>query len=157
RVLGLEFIDLARIRGRALHVVVDGCASVGGIAVPRLLEALGARVTELDCVPNGQFTRELEPLPEHLGSLGRRVVESGADFGVAVDPDADRAAFVDSRGVPIGEEYTVALGTGVVLAKRVGPVVTNLSTSRVLEAVAARFGVPVQRTPVGEANVVSEM
>src|SRR5439155_14713375 len=87
RVLGLEFLDLGKIRARGLVAVVDGCASVGGIAVPRLLCALGARVHELDCVPNGRFTRELEPLPEHLGALGRAVAEHHADFGVAVDPD----------------------------------------------------------------------
>src|ERR1043166_4519730 len=71
RVLGLPHVDVPAIRGRALHGVVDGCASVGGIALPALLEALGARVTRLDCEPNGQFTRELEPLPEHLGALSR--------------------------------------------------------------------------------------
>jgi phosphomannomutase len=157
RVLGLEFVDVALISERRLRVVVDGCASVGGIAVPRLLRELGAEVVELDCVPDGRFTRELEPLPAHLGSLGRAVAESEADFGVALDPDADRAAFVDHRGVPLGEEYTVALGSGVVLARRKGPVVTNLSTSRILNAVCARFGVPLFRTPVGEAHVVGEM
>jgi phosphomannomutase len=130
---------------------------VGGIAVPALLAALGARVVELDCVPNGRFTRELEPLPEHLGALGRAVETSGADFGVAVDPDADRAAFVDHRGVPLGEEYTVALGSSVVLARRKGPVVTNLSTSRIVDSVCARYGVPLYRTPVGEAHVVAGM
>src|SRR5580765_2650112 len=94
RVLGLDLIDVAAIRARALRVAVDGCASVGGVAVPRLLRELGATVAELDCVPNGAFTRELEPLPEHLGALGRLVSTAGADFGVALDPDADRAAFV---------------------------------------------------------------
>jgi phosphomannomutase len=157
RVLGLEFVDVPAIRARRLKVAVDGCASVGGIAVPALLAALGARVVELDCVPNGRFTRELEPLPEHLGALGRAVETSGADFGVAVDPDADRAAFVDHRGVPLGEEYTVALGSSVVLARRKGPVVTNLSTSRIVDSVCARYGVPLYRTPVGEAHVVAGM
>jgi phosphomannomutase len=157
RVLGLDLLDLAAIRGRKLHVVVDGCASIGGIAVPALLKELGAKTTELDCVPNGRFTRELEPLPEHLGALGARVKEAGADFGVAVDPDADRAAFVDARGVPLGEEYTVALGCSVVLEKHKGPVVTNLSTSRILDAVCSRAGVALHRTPVGEAHVVAGM
>lgn len=157
RVLGLEYLDLDAIRARRLHVVVDGCASVGGVAVPALLERLGARATLLDCEPNGAFTRELEPLPEHLGALGRRVRESGADFGVALDPDADRAAFVDADGVPLGEEYTVALGTRVVLARRRGPVVTNLSTSRMLDFVCQEAGVDLHRTPVGEAHVVAGM
>jgi phosphomannomutase len=157
RVLGLDVVDVAAIRARRLKVAVDGCASVGGVAVPRLLDALGAQVFELDCVPNGAFTRELEPLPENLGALGAMVRERGADFGVAVDPDADRAAFVDREGRPLGEEYTVALGTSVVLEKHAGPVVTNLSTSRILDAVCARAGVPLHRTPVGEAHVVAAL
>ncbi len=157
RVLGLGCVDVAAIRARALRVVVDGCASVGGVAVPALLERLGASVVELDCEPNGAFTRELEPLPEHLGALGRRVREEHADLGIALDPDADRAAFVDAAGVPLGEEYTVAIGTRVVLARERGPVVTNLSTSRMLDAVCDEAGVELHRTPVGEAHVVAAM
>ena len=83
---------MAAIRARRLHVVVDGCASVGGVALPALLERLGARVTLLDCTPNGAFTRELEPLPHALGELGRVVREVKADLGIAADPDADRTA-----------------------------------------------------------------
>jgi phosphomannomutase len=157
RVLGLSCVDVVAIRARALRVAVDGCASVGGIAVPALLRALGAEVVELDCRPDGAFTRELEPLPEHLSRLCDTVRANRADLGVALDPDADRAAFVDGAGVPLGEEYTVALGTGVVLARQRGPVVTNLSTSRILDAVCARAGVPLHRTPVGEAHVVAAM
>ncbi len=156
-VLGLPFIDVARIRARALRVAVDGCASVGGVAVPALLERLGAGVVPLDCEPNGRFTRELEPLPEHLGALGRAVLESGADFGVAVDPDSDRAAFVDAEGRPLGEEFTVALGTAAVLETTPGPVVTNLSTSLIMDAVCGRYDVALHRTPVGEAHVVGRM
>ena len=157
RVLGLPFVDVERIRARALTVAVDGCASVGGVAVPRLLERLGARVVEVDCVPDGRFTRELEPRPEHLGRLCRVVRQAGADFGVALDPDADRAAFVDARGTPLGEEFTVALGAAVVLERRRGPVVTNLSTSRIVDAVCARAGVELHRSAVGEAHVVAMM
>ena len=157
RVLGLGALDLPRIRARRLTVAVDGCASVGGIAAPRLLERLGARVVEVDCVPDGRFTRELEPLPEHLGRLSRAVRESGADFGLALDPDADRAALVDHHGQPLGEEYTLALGSAVVLARSPGPVVTNLSTSRIVDAVCARAGVRLYRTAVGEAHVVAGM
>jgi phosphomannomutase len=157
RVLALDMLDLEAIRRRKLKVAVDGCASVGGVAVPKLLRELGASVVPVDCEPNGHFTRELEPLPEHLGALGRAVKEHGADFGIAVDPDADRAALVDEQGTPLGEEYTVALGAEVVLAQHAGPVVTNLSTSRMLEAVCEHAGVPLYRTPVGEAHVVGEM
>jgi phosphomannomutase len=157
RVLSLAFLDVASIRARRLKVAVDGCASVGGVAVPRLLRELGCEVVELDCEPDGRFTRELEPLPEHLGSLAAKVRESGADFGIAVDPDSDRAAFVDGAGVPLGEEYSLALAAQVVLAKQKGPVVTNLSTSRIIDAVCAHAGVALHRTPVGEAHVVGGM
>ena len=157
RVLALRHLDVPAIRRRALHVVVDGCASVGGIALPALLEVLGSRVTKLDCDPDGRFTRELEPLPEHLGGLGRAVREARADLGIASDPDSDRAAFVDAAGVPLGEEYTVALGTRAALEAERGPVVTNLSTSRMLDAVCEQAGVPLHRTPVGEAHVVEAM
>lgn len=157
RVLGLEYLDVDRVRERRLRVVVDGCASVGGLAVPPLLRALGAEVFELDCVPNGAFTRELEPLAEHLGALGAEVTRHGADFGIALDPDADRAAFVDHRGVPLGEEYTLALGAQAVLSRRKGPLVTNLSTSLIVDAVCERAGVPIHRTAVGEAHVVAGM
>ena len=157
RVLSLPLLDRAAIRARGLVVAVDGCASVGGVAVPALLERLGARVARLDCEPDGRFTRVLEPLPEHLGALGRAVREAGADFGVALDPDADRAAFVDADGRPLGEEYTVVLGTQVAIAARPGPVVTNLSTSRMLDDVCERARVPLHRTPVGEAHVVAAM
>ena len=157
RVLSLKHLDVPAIRARQLHVVVDGCASVGGAALPALLERLGATVTKLDCEPNGKFTRELEPLPEHLSQLGKTVREVGADLGIASDPDSDRAAFVDAAGVPLGEEYTVALGTRVALETQKGPVVTNLSTSRMLDAVCESAGVPLVRTPVGEAHVVEAM
>lgn len=157
RVLALDVLDANAVRSRRLKVAVDGCASVGGIAVPRILRELGAEVFELDCVPNGRFTRELEPLPEHLGALGGFVKKNGADYGVAVDPDSDRAAFVDAAGRPLGEEYTVALGTRVMLEKHRGPVVTNLSTSRMLDAVCEQAGVVLHRTPVGEAHVVTRM
>ena len=157
RVLHLPFLERDAIAARGLKAVVDGCASVGGLAVPPLLERLGVHVTRLDCEPTGRFTRELEPLPEHLGELSRAVREARADFGVALDPDADRAAFVDADGIALGEEYTVALGTQVVLARTPGPVVTNLSTSRIMDAVCAHAGVLLHRTPVGEAHVVAEM
>jgi len=142
---------------RAPIVVVDGCRSVGGLATPQALRALGAMVIELDCAPDGCFTRGLEPVPENLGALGRLVLEHGADFGVAHDPDADRAALVGPDGVPLGEEATLALAVRVVLARKQGPVVTNLSTSRMVEDLAAAAGVPFLRTAVGEAHVVSGM
>ena len=157
RVLKLEYIDVPALRKRRLRVAVDGCRSAGGVTAPRLLRELGAQVIEHDCTPDGEFTRELEPLPEHLGAFGEVVRQHKADFGVALDPDADRAAFVDGQGQPLGEEYTLALAARVVLAKTRGPVATNLSTSSMIDAVCARAGVPVFRAPVGEAHVVGAM
>ncbi|MEO6463083.1 MAG: phosphoglucosamine mutase, partial [Candidatus Eisenbacteria bacterium] len=142
---------------RAPRIVVDGCRSVGGLATPAALRALGATVVELDCEPDGQFTRGLEPIPENLGALGRVVVEAGADFGLAHDPDADRTALVGPDGTPCGEEATLALAVRAVLARRKGPVVTNLSTSRMIEDLALAAGVPFARTAVGEAHVVTGM
>jgi len=114
-------------------------------------------VFELDCEPDGQFTRGLEPVPANLGTLSRAVVDHGADFGVAHDPDADRCALVGPDGTPLGEEMTLALAVRVVLARKRGPVVTNLSTSRMVEDLAAAAGVPFTRTRVGEAHVVTGM
>jgi phosphomannomutase len=130
---------------------------VGGLAVPPLLEALGCDVVRLDCEPDGRFTRELEPLPEHLGPLGAAVRDAGADFGLALDPDADRVALVDGAGRPLGEEFTLAIAARTVLARRTGPAVTNLSTSLMMDDVARAAGVPLHRTPVGEAHVVQKM
>jgi phosphomannomutase len=157
RALAVPEVHRSAIRGAALRVVVDGCRSVGGPSTVRALREAGCEVIELDCVPDGQFTRGLEPLPENLGALGRRVVEAGAHFGVAHDPDGDRAALVDELGLPLGEEMTLAIAVAVVLEARPGPVVVNLSTSRVSEDLAARHGVPFARAPVGEINVVEAM
>ena len=127
--------------------------------MPRLLRVARRDGSfELDCVPNGAFTRELEPLPEHLGALGPRWCANAARTSAwrSIPMPTARRSWT-SRGVPLGEEYTVALGTAVVLEKRAGPVVTNLSTSRILDAVCARSGVPLYRTAVGEAHVVAAM
>jgi phosphomannomutase len=147
----------AAIAGRRLVVAVDGCSSVGGPSTVRALESVGARVVPLDCEPNGEFHRGLEPLPEHLGGLGDVVRRSGADFGVAHDPDGDRAALVDASGAAVGEELTLAIALETILATERGPVVVNLSTSRMADDVARAHGVPCWRSPVGEVHVVEEM
>jgi phosphomannomutase len=157
RALRVPEVDRARLAAARLRIVVDGCHSVGGLSTPRALREAGCEVVELDCEADGQFTRGLEPLPENLGALGRRVVETGAHFGVAHDPDGDRAALVDEHGEPLGEELTLALAVAVVLGSRPGPVVVNLSTSRASEDLAARHGVPFARAAVGEINVVEAM
>jgi phosphomannomutase len=114
-------------------------------------------VHAINLEPDGRFPREPEPIPEHLGELGEAVRRHGADVGFAVDPDVDRLAIVDETGAPIGEDYTLAFAVRAVLARKPGPVVTNLSTSLVVDDAAAAHGGVVERAPVGEANVVERM
>ncbi|MBD3265601.1 phosphoglucosamine mutase [bacterium] len=151
-----EAIDVPRIRQKEMTVVVDGCRSVGGIFLPALLTRMGCKVIDLDCTPDGQFTRGMEPTPENLTRLCRVVKEENADIGFAVDPDADRLAVVSNEGQAIGEEFTLALAAHAVLSDRPGQAVaTNLSTSMLTDHAAQQFGGTVYRTPIGEANVVT--
>ncbi|MBU3699220.1 MAG: phosphoglucosamine mutase [Candidatus Kapabacteria bacterium] len=139
-------------------VVVDAVNCSGSEIVPMLLERLGYRVVRLHADGSGIFPHVPEPLAENLMGLGRAVLEHGAAFGVAVDPDADRLVLFDRFGAAIGEEKTVALATRAVLsAGHLGPVVVNFSSSRMTDDVAAEFGCSVERAPVGEINVVRHM
>ncbi|MDQ3918772.1 MAG: phosphoglucosamine mutase [Acidobacteriota bacterium] len=143
--------------GRKLRVAVDSCNGAGSIVAPRLLAALGAEVIPVNTTPDGMFPRGAEPVPENLGALCGAVRAHGADVGFAQDMDADRLAVVDERGEAVGEEYTLVLAARRVLARERGPVVANLSTTRVLDAVAASFDCPIYRSKIGEANVTEEM
>jgi phosphomannomutase len=156
-VLGVPYLDLAALRGRGFRVALDCIRGAGAVLLPRLLEELGCEVVGLDLEPDGRFGREPEPVAENLGGLARLVRESGADVGMATDPDGDRLALVDNRGTAIGEEFTLALAAQLVLTHRTGPVVTNLSTSRLLQDVAEAAGAELHRTPVGEINVARLM
>jgi phosphomannomutase len=157
RVLALSWLDLAAVRRRRFRVALDCVRGAGATIMPALLEALGCEVHAIHLEPDGRFPREPEPIPEHLGELGELVRRTGSDVGVAVDPDVDRLALVDETGRPIGEDYTLAFAVRTALAHRKGPVVTNLSTSLVVDDAARAFGVKVERAPVGEANVVERM
>lgn len=125
--------------------------------MPALLEALGCRVLGLELETDGLFTRPPEPVPGNLKGLGDLVRESGADLGMATDPDGDRLALTDESGRPIGEDYTLAFGVRAVLAQTPGPVVVNLSTSLIVDDAVREFGVSLERAPVGEANVARAM
>jgi phosphomannomutase len=160
KVLALPMIDVAAIRARGLHVALDCVRGAGGRAIPPLLEMLGCRVSGINLETDGRFPRPPEPLPENLGELGELVRRTGADIGMAVDPDVDRLALVDETGTPIGEDYTLAFAVRTVLAHHQGPtptVVVNLSTSLVVEDAARDFGARFVRAPVGEANVARAM
>ena len=156
-VLGLELVDVAAIRQRGFTVALDCVRGAGGTIMPRLLEQLGCKMVGMDLETDGKFPRAPEPIPENLSGLGSLVRDSGSDLGIAVDPDVDRLAVLDETGTPIGEDYTLAFGVRAVLARRTGSVVTNLSTSLVVEDAAREHGATVQRAPVGEANVADMM
>ncbi len=156
-ILHLPLLDVEALRGRRFRVALDCIRGAGSTTLPRLLEALGCEVHGINLEPDGRFPRKPEPTAEHLGDLAARVRETGADIGLATDPDADRLALVDESGRPIGEDYTLALATRLVLRHTAGPVVTNLSTSRVVEDAALDAGVPFHRAPVGEINVARRM
>jgi phosphomannomutase len=157
-ILALPVIDVAAIRARRFHVALDCVRGAGSVAIPPLLERLGVRVSAIHLEPDGRFPHPPEPVPENLAELGQLVRETGADLGLAVDPDVDRLALVDETGRAVGEDYTLALAVRAVLGgignQRPPPsVVVNLSTSLVVEDAARDHGARFMRAPVGEANV----
>lgn len=157
QVLAHPLVDADAIRAQHFKVVVDAVNSVGAIALPVLLEALGCAVEVLNAEPNGQFAHNPEPLPEHLIELCARVRDSGAHVGIAVDPDVDRLALVGEGGTWIGEEYTLVLVADYVLRHTPGPTVSNLSSSRALRDVTRQHGQTYHASAVGEVNVVEKM
>jgi phosphomannomutase len=158
RILGLPYIDPEAIHARGFRVVVDGINSVGALALTDLLRELGVEEIEvLNGEVTGRFAHNPEPLPQHLGGLMQRVAETGADLGLAVDPDADRLALVTDGGGWLGEELTQVVAADFLMRKKPGPFATNLSSSRLIEDVMARYGQPVFRAPVGEIHVVKKM
>jgi phosphomannomutase len=157
RILALPFLDVEGIRKRGFRVGLDCVRGAGGVFMPVLLELLGCKLATINMEPDGRFPRPPEPVPENLGELQKLVQDSHCDLGMAVDPDVDRLALVSDEGVAIGEDYTLALAAKVVLRHRKGPVVTNLSTSRIVDDIAAEAGTRVIRAPVGEVNVATRM
>jgi phosphomannomutase len=157
RVLSLALLDVEAIRRRAPVVALDCVHGAGGAVVPELLQRLGCRVEGVGLVTDGLFPRDPEPVPANLGELSRLVLSSGAEIGMAVDPDGDRLALVSGSGEPVGEDWTLALAAEYVLGRRPGALVTNLSSSQSIEEVAERAGTPFYRAPVGEARVALKM
>ncbi len=157
KILALPDIDVPAMRRRKFRVAVDAVNGVGGLIAPQLLSKLGCRVTEVNIEPTGRFAHAPEPLSENLAQLGQAVRRAKADIGFATDPDVDRLAVMDEKGLPLGEESTLALAAQFVLKRRPGRVVINMSTSRMVEDIAREFGAPVMRTPVGEIHVARRM
>ncbi len=156
-VLELPLVDADVIRAKKFKVVVDGVNSTGGIAIPKLLKELGVEVVELYCDPTGHFPHNPEPLKEHLKDICELVVKEKADFGIVVDPDVDRLAFISDDGEMFGEEYTLVACADYVLGKTKGNTVSNLSSSRALRDITQRHGGMYEAAAVGEVNVVTKM
>ena len=156
-VLDLDLVNVNSIEEGKFKVVVDGVNSTGGIAIPLLLERLGVEVVKLYCEPNGEFPHNPEPLKEHLTDLSEEVKKHNADFGIVVDPDVDRLAFMDENGNMFGEEYTLVACADYVLSKTPGNTVSNMSSTRALRDVTEKYGGTYEASAVGEVNVVDLM
>jgi len=156
-ILRLPQLDVPALRERAFHVALDCVHGAGGTILPELLSALGCRTEAIGNEIDGRFPRDPEPTPAGLVALGDLVRASGAELGFAVDPDVDRLSLVTGEGEPLGEDYTLALASAVVLSRTMGPVVTNLSTSEVVADVVREHGGELVRAPVGEIHVARRM
>ncbi len=153
----LDIVDVPALRKRKFKVAVDCCNGAGSNLALEFLKRTGCEVVAIDCEMNGLFPRNPEPTRAHVTAILDVVKKQGADLGFAQDADADRVAFIDEKGEYIGEEYSLCLAARYRLSKVRGPVVTNLSTTRMVEDVANEFDCPVYRTPVGEVNVAEMM
>ena len=152
-----DHVDVLGISTKRFKVVLDSVNGAGCVATATLLSKLGCQLIHINNVPNGLFPHEPEPTAANLAGLAEEVRRQKAHVGFAQDPDADRLAIVDETGRYIGEEYSLVLAAKLILAKRPGAGVANLSSSRMLDDIAAQSGGSVIRTPVGEANVVKAM
>ena len=158
QVMKLPLVDAEAIKQRGFTVAIDCVNSVGGLAIPAILRALGVEnIIELNCTPNGRFPHNPEPLPQHLTEISDLLKQGKADIGFVVDPDVDRLALVCENGEMFGEEYTLVSVADYVLRHTPGNTVSNLSSSRALADVTAQHGGTYSASAVGEVNVVAEM
>ena len=156
-ILKLNLIEPEKIAAKKFKVVVDCVNGAGATILPQLLKKLGCEVIFINEEPTGLFPRAPEPLPENLKELCKKFKSVKADIGFAVDPDVDRLAIVSEKGVPLGEEYTLALAVNYVLQKKNGAVVVNASGSKAIDDIAAKYDAEVIRTKVGEIFVSQKM
>jgi len=159
-IMALPYIDPAKVAAEKLKVCLDTVCGAGGPAMTKVLKALGCEVVGLNLETTGEFPHTPEPIPENLGDLCRAVVENGADLGIAVDPDVDRCVLIGENGKPLVEEYTLALAVEFMLGQvgRRGPVCKNLSSSRALDDIVAKYPPStITATAVGEINVAKKM
>ena len=158
QILALPYVDAEAVKAAKFKIAVDGINSTGGIAVPKMLRALGVEdIFELNCEVNGVFQHNPEPLPENLTALSNEVKQNKADLGIAVDPDVDRLCFVCEDGEMFGEEYTIVSVADYILSQKKGNTVSNLSSSRALKDITLNHGGEYFASAVGEVNVVTMM
>lgn len=156
-VLGLKLVDLPAIKNAKFNVVVDSINSVGGIILPKLLDALGVQYTFLNGEPTGDFAHNPEPLAKNLGGIMSEMTSGKYDLGIVVDPDVDRLAFICEDGTMFGEEYTLVSVADYVLSHTPGNTVSNLSSTRALRDVTEKHGGKYVASAVGEVNVTTKM
>jgi phosphomannomutase len=157
-VLGLKLVDKEAIAAKKFKVVIDCVNSTGGIALPKLLRALGVEdIEEMYCTPDGHFPHNPEPLPENLRDIADKLKKGKYDLGIVVDPDVDRLCFMNEDGSPFGEEYTLVAVADYVLSQTPGNTVSNLSSTRALRDVTEKRGGQYHAAAVGEVNVVNKM
>ena len=156
-VLNLNLVNAEKIKAKKLKIVVDAVNSTGGIIVPDFLNKLDIEVIKLYCEPNGNFPHNPEPLKNNLKDLSNKVIETGADMGIAVDPDVDRLVFMCENGELFGEENTLVACSDYVLSKKPGNTVSNLSSSRALNDITLKYNQTHYYSAVGEVNVVEKM
>ncbi|MBC7923340.1 MAG: phosphoglucosamine mutase [Ferruginibacter sp.] len=157
-IIKLPLVNVKAIREKKFTILVDGCNSTGGIAVPMLLDELGVYgVRKLNCEPTGLFAHNPEPLPENLKSISKEMEKGGYDLAIVVDPDVDRLALLCADGSPFGEEYTLVAVADYVLKHKKGNTVSNLSSTVALREVTEKAGGKHYASAVGEVNVVQMM
>ena len=156
-VLNLNLVNAEKIKTKKLKIVVDAVNSTGGIIVPDFLNKLDIEVIKLYCEPNGNFPHNPEPLKNNLKDLSNKVIETGADMGIAVDPDVDRLVFMCENGELFGEENTLVACSDYVLSKTPGNTVSNLSSSRALNDITLKYNQTHYYSAVGEVNVIEKM
>lgn len=157
-IIDLPLVDVKLIKEADFSVAVDAVNSVGGIAIPQLLKALGVKnIKEINCTPDGDFAHNPEPLPENIVEISELVKNEKLDLGIIVDPDVDRLAMVCDNGKPFGEEYTLVSIADYILQNTKGNLAANLSSTMALREIAEKHGVDFFESAVGEVNVVREM
>lgn len=158
KVLSLNAVDTEAIRKAGFKVALDCVNSVGGIILPKLLDALGVKDVEvLYGEPTGNFSHNPEPLEKNLGDIMGLMAKGGRDVAFVVDPDVDRLAMICEDGKMFGEEYTLVSVADYLLSLTPGNTVSNLSSTRALKDITVKHGGEYHAAAVGEVNVVEKM